>query len=73
MKTLLPTIALAAATASSALAQPAERYYNTVPTSQAPAIIADPSPCWFIDGDYVIHKPNLRILSELQRQPPDHR
>jgi hypothetical protein len=73
MKKRLAAIALAAAMASPAFAQPAVRYYNAVPSSRAPAIISDPSPRGLADGDYVARDPDPAIRSELLRGPPNDR
>ena len=76
MKTFLPAIALAAATLSSVFAQPAVKYYNTVPSSLTPAIVTDPSPRRSTDGDYVTREPDPMVLTELSKlrsNPPDDR
>jgi len=67
MNRLLAVIALTAALASPALAQPDVRYYNTVPSSHAPAITGDPSPRGFAAGDYVVRAPDLRMDLKLLR------
>jgi len=59
MNRILAALTLMAALASAALAEPAVRYYNTVPSSHAPAIISDPSPRGFTAGDYVGRDPTI--------------
>ena len=73
MRTLLAAVAVAAVTVSAAFAQPAVRYYNSVPSSRAPAITRDLSPYFFTDGDYRARDPDPGIRSELRRDPPDDR
>lgn len=73
MNKLLTAIALTAATASTAFAQPRLKYYNMVPSTRSPAIASDPSPRGFSGGDYVGRDPDPGIQSELLRDPPADR
>ena len=73
MTRILAALALTAAMASLAFAQPSLRYYNTIPSSHAPAITSDPSPHGFAAGDFVARDPASRIDFELLPEPPDDR
>ena len=59
MNRILAALALTAAMASAAFAEPAVRYYNSVPSSHAPAINSDPSARGFAPGDYVSRDPAI--------------
>ena len=73
MNQVLAAIALTTMMTSSGFAQPAIRYYNTIPSSRSPAITNDPSPHGYWSGDFLGGDPDVRINSELRRDPPDDR